>query len=269
MKPRVDRALRDVGGEFRMLVRSIAWDYKATHVATFEPVPNTSLGVLDHWLANVDREDRARPAHGDDDLPLVVTSALNAATSLRRARDNDKDVLEPEVVAAIDEFEEDARLAFSVYYGMPDASRGDRAREGIRLVVRGARNLGETLIRQDRQWLDEGPVIFARSGSWGTELETTNPPPPRRVSNPVLNRTPLGSASGIAVIWYRRLVPAGASETSSRRRRFLPFDPLEDVPAVVPAVAAELDVRQVPGTRVLPNPALRHREQLSDLFGSE
>jgi hypothetical protein len=91
-KPRVDRALRDVGGEYRGLVRSIAWDYKATHVATFDPLPATSLDVLDHWLANVDREDRERPVFGEDDLPLVVSSALNSATSLQRVRDNDKDV---------------------------------------------------------------------------------------------------------------------------------------------------------------------------------
>jgi hypothetical protein len=178
MKPRVERALRDVGGDFRMLVRGIAWDYKATHVATFEPIPTTSLGVLDHWLANVGREDSERAIHGEDDLPAAVSQALHVATSLQRVRDNDKDVLEPEVVAAIDEFEEDARLAFAVYHGMPGASAGDRAREAIGLVVQATRNLGETLIRQDRQWLDEGPVLFARSGSWGTDLEVASPPTP-------------------------------------------------------------------------------------------
>ncbi|MDX6453833.1 MAG: hypothetical protein QOH16_3882 [Gaiellaceae bacterium] len=176
MKPRVERALRDVGGDFRMLVRGIAWDYRATHAATFEPIPTTSLGVLDHWLANVGREDSERAVHGDNDLPAAVTHALQVATSLQRVRDNDKDVLEPEVVAAIDEFEEDARLALAVYHGMPGASVGDRAREAIGLIVQATHNLGETLIRQDRQWLDEGAVLFARSGSWGTDLEAAKSP---------------------------------------------------------------------------------------------
>jgi hypothetical protein len=104
-------------------------------------------------------------------LPFAVSGALNAASSLKDVRDNEKDVLEAELVAAIDEFEEDARLAFAIYSGMHDLSPDDRAREAIHQVVRAVRALGETLIRQDRQWLDEGPVAFSRPGSWGTEFE--------------------------------------------------------------------------------------------------
>jgi hypothetical protein len=171
LKPRVDRAMRDVGGDYRMLVRAIAWDYKATHVGTFEPVPETSLGVLDHWDANVEREDTERQVHGAGDIPFAISGALNTATSLQRVRESDREVLEPDVVAAIDEFEEDARLAFSVYGGLPDATRDEAAREAIYHVVAGARQLGEALIRHDRQWLEEGPVMFARSSSWGTDLQ--------------------------------------------------------------------------------------------------
>lgn len=178
LAPRVDRAMRDVGSAFRMLVRSIAWDYKATHIDTFEPLPAQSLAVLDHWLANVSSEDRERVSQDADDLPLVVAHALQTATSLRRVRESDRDVLEPELVAAIDDFEEDARLAFSIFHGMVDASRQTRAQEAINQVVYATRNLGEVLIRHDRQWLEEGSATFTRPGSWGTDPDTPDPHPP-------------------------------------------------------------------------------------------
>jgi hypothetical protein len=58
----------------------------------------------------------------------------------------------------------------------PGITPDERAREAIHQVVGGARNLGEALIRQDPQWLEEGPVFLAKSGSWGTELDTTHEP---------------------------------------------------------------------------------------------
>jgi hypothetical protein len=62
-------------------------------------------------------------------------------------------------------------MAFTIYYGMHDLSREERAREAIHQVVHGAHHLGEVLIRQDREWLDEGSIVSARPGSWGTEYE--------------------------------------------------------------------------------------------------
>jgi hypothetical protein len=168
LKPRVDRAMRDVGTEFRNMVWVVASDYKFTHVKTFTALPETSLGVLDHWLENVDQEDAERPSL-DTREPFALARALQVATSLRRSRDDDRDVLEPDVVAQIDAFEESVRVAEQFWWGYPEEPE-ERGRDVVRQVVRVTRDLGEVLVRHDKQWLGEGWTSLTVPGSWGTEL---------------------------------------------------------------------------------------------------
>jgi hypothetical protein len=171
-EPRVERALRAVGSSYRMMVRVLALDYKATHNETFRRIDTTSLGVLGLWDTGVDTEDTDRTLNNDG-LPHVVNYALTTADQLQEIRETERDVLEPDVVAAIDAFKEDARMAVAIYIGMEDADQRDRERHAIAEVVGGTRRLGEALIGQDRQWLDEGLVAWTRLCSWSTEPDPT------------------------------------------------------------------------------------------------
>jgi hypothetical protein len=167
LKPRVDRALQDVGSAFRTMVRLVASDYKFTHAKTFKPLPKTSLGVLDHCLENVDQEDAKRLGM-DTGEPVVLALAQNEATSLKRSRDDDRDVLEPDLIAQIDAFAESVRDAEQYWWGYP-AEPDERGRDAVWQVVRATRDLGEALVRHDEQWLDEGEAFLTVPGSWGTE----------------------------------------------------------------------------------------------------
>jgi hypothetical protein len=172
LKPRVDRAMREVGLSFQWMTRMVAMDYAQTHRDTFEAVPADSLGVLDHWIQNADREDTGRRGLEDGDaIPIVVNVALDTAGSLKRSRDNDRDVLEPDVVAQIDDFEDGARMAYTIYLGMNDVEVNERARIAIAEVVDTTHKLGETIIRHDPRWLeDQAPFLGAAPDAWGTDV---------------------------------------------------------------------------------------------------
>jgi hypothetical protein len=172
LKPRVDRAMRDVGLSFQWMVHMVAMDYTQTHRESFEAVPSTSLGVLDHWIQNADREDTGRRGLEDGHaVPVVVNVALDTADSFKRSRDNDRDVLEPDVIAQIDDFEDRARMAFTIYHGMNDVEVNERARAAIAEVISATRTLGETIVRHDSRWLeDQAPVMGAAPNSWGTDI---------------------------------------------------------------------------------------------------
>jgi hypothetical protein len=177
LKPRVDRAMRDVGGDFRMFVRTVAVDYAQTHARTFRSLPETSLGVLDHWIENLETEDTERPGVRDGTHhPVLLMNALNTAESLKRAAADERDVLEPDVVAKIGEFEESARMGYAIWGGLPEDAE-ERARIALKEVVLAAHDLGEVLIRHDKQWLEEGEVLFAVPGTWGTEFVRQAAPP--------------------------------------------------------------------------------------------
>jgi hypothetical protein len=82
-KPRLDRAMRDVGSEFQMLVRLIALDYVRTHEETARAMPEESLQLLDQWLEDQGTEDVERDL-STGGVPFLVNAALQAAESLRR-----------------------------------------------------------------------------------------------------------------------------------------------------------------------------------------
>jgi hypothetical protein len=172
LRPRVDRAMREVGLSFQWVVRMVAMDYAQTHRDSFEAVPADSLGVLDHWTENADREDTGRRGLEDRDaIPIVVNVALDTAGSLKRSRDNDRDVFEPDVVAQIDDFEDGARTAFAIHLGMNDVEVNERARVAIAEVISTTRKLGETIIRHDPRWLeDQAPFLGAAPNTWGTDV---------------------------------------------------------------------------------------------------
>jgi hypothetical protein len=167
--PWSNRALREIGSSYRLVVSAVARDLKQTHEHTPLAIPQSSLKVLDLRLTHFDDEDAERML-GPDDLPFVVTAALHAADSMQTTLADDRPALTPDLIAAIDEYQDDARLAATIYFGMEDLELLKRAQEAIGQALRATRAFGVILIRNERQFdNDAGTFLFTKAGTWGTE----------------------------------------------------------------------------------------------------
>lgn len=169
--PWATRALREIGASYRVVVSAVVRDYKQTHQREALAIPPSSLDVLNLRLAHFEDEDTRR-TFPSDDLPLVVSVALQAASSMQETLADDRPALAPDLIAAIDEYEEDARLAATIYFGLDEAEPVERERAAIAQAVQATRSFGVVLIRTARQFdQDGGSFLFAKPGTWGIEPE--------------------------------------------------------------------------------------------------
>src|SRR5205823_4330465 len=125
IRPRLDRVLYGIGIDWRMYVESLANDYAQTHLHSFEPIPNGTIALIDHWLASQESEDAERLEVQDGGDPYPLTAAESLVTSLQRVRETDREVLEPDLIAAIDDLVEAARQGRTLYNLMRYGPQGD------------------------------------------------------------------------------------------------------------------------------------------------
>jgi hypothetical protein len=162
LRPRVESAMDGLRQEFRKFVHGLAWDYAATHLHTFRPLPSDALAFLDHWLAQKEEQDACRVPVPDDErveISYVLYDGLKMGNALRIYRELDRDVMEPEVVRAIDDYMwpgvENGLNLYALAGHSTEPGRGYAHAETA--IVRAARAFGEVLARHEPRDLIEIP----------------------------------------------------------------------------------------------------------------
>jgi hypothetical protein len=155
MRPRTDDVLYWMGLDFRLFTNGILFDV-STHIDDIRPIPRDALDMIDLWLDEQDAEDEPRQLVEGKGLPGLVLSAIEFEKQLRRARERDLDVLEPDLVAAID------KLGWHVgqcvqMYGFGRAGLTDRAgaeSTGLNTLMRGVRTFAEVYRKYEPGWFE-------------------------------------------------------------------------------------------------------------------
>jgi hypothetical protein len=160
LRPRIESAMDGLRQEFLKFVHGLAWDYAATHLHTFRSLPRDALAFLDHWLAEKDAQDACQVPVPDDkrvEISYVLYEGLEMGNALRIYRELDRDVMEPEVVRAIDDYlwhgVQNGRTLYVIAGRSSDPGKGYATAETA--IVRGARAFGEVLARNDPRGLIE------------------------------------------------------------------------------------------------------------------
>jgi hypothetical protein len=157
LRPRVERVIEDLRWAFRRFADGVIIDYAGTHLHRYRSVPRDVLTALDQWLEDSDQHDACPlPLPEETDrLPLVVHQGFEFANALRALRESDREVMEPEVVRAIDDFlwlgEQHSRLSLSMSRGPYGVNRADSHRHAEEAMVRAARAFGGILLRHDER----------------------------------------------------------------------------------------------------------------------
>jgi hypothetical protein len=157
LEPRLERLRAGLRGNLKTFCEIVATDYKIR--GGVSPVPKDMLVFLDWWLA-----DQGRPETDPQSpyvLPVIKLGAeLTAA--LQQYRAEDRDIMEPSLVRAIDDYVENGAVPARVMM-MLIASEDDRqatysVRRAEEVLVTAARRFGDALLDWDR---DGGPLEFA------------------------------------------------------------------------------------------------------------
>jgi hypothetical protein len=155
--PRIENAMDALRWEFRDFVHGVAVDYAGTHLHTFRPLPGDALAFLDQWLADKDAQDACQATTWNEDrdsLPLVLHQGNELGKALRHYRELDREVMEPELVRAIDDYLWLGLQWAGTSYGLAKSGHtGGTLGQGYTLaettIVRQARAFGQVLARHD------------------------------------------------------------------------------------------------------------------------
>jgi hypothetical protein len=153
LRPRVESAMDALRQEFRAFLSGVTVDYAGTHLHTFRPLPRDALDFLDQWLEDKAAQDACDVPGGADDVlqgrPLVVYKGDELGKALLHYRELDRDVLEPEVVRAIDDYLWLGVQHSRLWFGLSPAERAKGYAGAETTIVRQARAFGEALARHD------------------------------------------------------------------------------------------------------------------------
>jgi hypothetical protein len=156
VRPRVERTLYWMGLGFRGFLSAIVIDYAGTHDATFEPIPATAREMIELWLAEQEHEDVARVRSEGERLPMLLAEAREYVRELEDHRARDLDVLEPDLIRAIDDFGWHTAQATQLL-GMAEQGllndRADTERVALMTVMQGAQQLTSALERYAPSWM--------------------------------------------------------------------------------------------------------------------
>lgn len=159
--PRVERVLWRVGSTMREVVTMIVIDYADRHARTFKRPPNDVLGALDHWLTEERNEDVPRSEADEeprDPYPMLVHSAGRVAREIKTDVAPDREVLEPDLVRASDDYSwrvgHAAMVIEFVIEGLLD-DRAETERHARRTAVQATRDFAEVFLgHADRGWAE-------------------------------------------------------------------------------------------------------------------
>jgi hypothetical protein len=155
VRPRVERVVSRIGLDLRMFTGAVVIDYAGTHHSSFRSIPHTTEALLDFWLAEQSNEDAARQALEGEWLPMVLLEAREFVRHLQDVRERDLDVMEPDLVSALDDFQLRVAQAINLL-GLAHGNTEDRdetARVAVRNVVTGARDFAAVFARYGPEWM--------------------------------------------------------------------------------------------------------------------
>jgi hypothetical protein len=156
LRPRTEDVLYWMGLDFRMFTGSVLLDYASTHIDTFKQLPRDASELIELWIAEHDREDEPRWKAQGAWLPGIVMSALDFEKGLGHARQRDLDVLEPDLVRAIDNLHwhihQAIQLLGFVEQGLNDREGTEPA--AMSTLMRGVQEFAQVFRRYGKQWFE-------------------------------------------------------------------------------------------------------------------
>jgi hypothetical protein len=163
LRPRVEDVIGWLRSDLFDFAQSAVIDYAGTHLHTFETIQPDLLSFLEQWLAESDRQDSCaapiRDGPEDPRVPLLLHSATRFAESLKRTRERDREVMEPELVRALDDCVHGVglgQMALGLSLGRDWHDPIGTRRHGESRVVQAALDFGRVLLRHD----DRGRIAF-------------------------------------------------------------------------------------------------------------
>lgn len=152
-RARLDDAVDAIGYPFRGLFFGVAFDYGQTH-SSRGALPDAPLGFLDFWLAEDPARDRDRLLTPGAWSTMLMWESSQLSAVLRKHRELGQDVLGPELLQAIDRYNdaEEASSAVSklLPIGLPDpqGAIGDAHQQ----IVNAARSLAAAYTKLRPDW---------------------------------------------------------------------------------------------------------------------
>jgi hypothetical protein len=154
MRPRVEIVMTDLRLRLSSFAHSVAMEYGGTHLWTFRPIPKDVIAFLDHWLEECDRYDACDVREDGPPRSPVVDAAIELGRTLNAVRERDREVMEPELVRAIDDFlwrgvQHGLLFTQKLDSGHVGHERAESYRLGERVVVAEGKKLIEVFTRCD------------------------------------------------------------------------------------------------------------------------
>jgi hypothetical protein len=149
LKPRTDQVISRMRFDLMSIIEAIVTDYAGTHVDTFREIPASPMAMIDQWLADQDREDQERQPLPGDTYPMLILEGMEFLRQLEIARSRDRDVMEPELVAVIDDMNWHVGKA-RMFYGFAESDLGDpekAKRRAVGLIVEGTKKFADVFVR--------------------------------------------------------------------------------------------------------------------------
>lgn len=156
LAPRVERVLWRVGVSFRSFVDAIALDYADSHYETFKEIPADTRDLIAMWLDEQENEDVLRTPLEGERLPMLVLSAQEFVGDLEQVRERDLDVMEPDLVRVVDDFQWRTAQAANIIGLAAMSSRpvANSERIALKTVVNSADAFASVFRRYQPQWME-------------------------------------------------------------------------------------------------------------------
>ena len=144
-----------------MLFRSsfmsaVITDYSGTYYKSFKTIPATNSEMLTFWLNEQANEDIPRQLLEGQTLPILILEAREFTERLEEHRSRDLDVLEADLVAAIDDFRWHTAQAIQLLAlaeQNPRHDREDAEDTALATVVEGAKKFAVAFAHYNSNWM--------------------------------------------------------------------------------------------------------------------
>jgi hypothetical protein len=146
LQPRIQGSLNRLGRLINDFALMVWRDYVSTHERPDVDPAGDTIVLLDRWLADDEDLPRQLPDNG---VPYLLTHAVDFARQAKLVADADREVLPPDLVAAIDELETTIRGAEQVHRLLSqfDVEQPEGERTALKLAVSAARTFASTYRR--------------------------------------------------------------------------------------------------------------------------
>lgn len=171
IRPRVERTHYWMGLAFGGFLSAVITDYSGTHYKSFKTIPTTASEMFVFWLAEQENEDIPRQLLKGEKLPMLILEAREFTRQLEEHRSRDLDVLEADLVTAIDDFGwytgQAMHLLAMVEQGLLDDRKGTEG-TALATVLQGAQKFVAAFEPYDPRWMaihdksKEAAVVHSR-----------------------------------------------------------------------------------------------------------